>query len=231
MNDEKKQSQIKIPRALLANPLQSIEGRIFCCGMGGLIIYIILFGVLCLSSAKYAQLIGGMTASHILFGRAAGLSFGYAVELSSFMVIFINMFIETVIVLLFYPLFILSWQHLIEVPILKKVMNDIRQAADDNQKTIRRYGVIGLFVFVLFPFWMTGPIIGCVIGYFLGFSAVRTLAVVLGGTYAAIFLWAIFFKSLNQQVAAFSPYAPLILLSLIIIIVVILHKVARHRKR
>ena len=86
-----------------------------------------------------------------------------------------------------------------------------------------------VFVFVWFPFWMTGPIIGCVIGYFLGFTAMRTLSIVLAGTFAAIISWAHLLKKLNEQVLALSPYAPIVLLSLIIVTVVIIHRMEKNK--
>ena len=53
-----------------------------------------------------AQVVVAMTATHILFGRAAGMSFGYAVGLGHGRGHSVNMAIETVLVLLFYPLFV-----------------------------------------------------------------------------------------------------------------------------
>lgn len=54
-----------------------------------------------------------MTATNIIFGRAAGISVGYTMGLDHIVVVTVNMLIETILVLLFYPLFVLSWRRLL----------------------------------------------------------------------------------------------------------------------
>ena len=46
---------------------------------------------------------------------------------------------------------------------------------------------------------------------------------VLAGTFIACLCWAVFLREIHEKVAAFSPYAPMILLLLIIMIAVIGH--------
>jgi uncharacterized membrane protein len=145
-------------------------------------------------------------------------------------VIVINALIETVLVLLFYPLFVLSWRHVVFLSILQKTMARAREAAERHQDKIRRYGIIGLFIFVWLPFWMTGPLVGCIIGFFLGLRPWLNLTVVLLGTYAAICGYALLLKELYTSVAKFGPYAPLFLLAAIIGILAIAHWFAGRRK-
>lgn len=172
----------------------------------------------------------GMTASHIMFGRAAGMSFGYTLGMGHGPVIVINALVETVLVLLFYPLFVLSWRHMVFLSILQKTMARTREAAERHQNKIRRYGIIGLFVFVWLPFWMTGPLVGCIIGFFLGLRTWLNLTVVLLGTYVAIGGYAFLLKGLYTSVEKFGPYAPLFLLAAIIGILAIAHWFAGRRK-
>lgn len=203
--------------------LQSKEGRIFVVGVVVAILYIIWLGSNILFNSDISQVTIGMTATHILFGRAAGMSFGYSLGLGHKLVISIAMIIETILVLIFYPLFVFSWQHLIEIKFLQKFMDRSRDMARKNQEKIMKCGIIGLFVFVWFPFWMTGPLIGCIIGYFLGLRPLINISVILAGTYIAIFSWAVFLKELHERISTFSPYAPMILLLIIIIIAAIGH--------
>jgi hypothetical protein len=50
---------------------------------------------------------------------------------------------------------------------------------------------------VFVPFWMTGPVVGAIIGVLLGLKPRVNLAVVLSATYVAIFLWALLLDELH----------------------------------
>ena len=65
-----------------------------------------------------------MTGTHIMAGRAAGLSFGYTREMAGWIVIVTNMSIETFLVLIVYPMFVFSYRRLIIIePLPAPVMN------------------------------------------------------------------------------------------------------------
>ena len=97
-------------------------------------------------------------------------------------------------------------------------MERTRSAAETNQEKIRRYGIFGLFIFVWLPFWMTGPLVGCIIGFFIGLKAWLNLTVVLAGTYVAICGYALILKKLHDHVIDIGPYAPSVLLGVIILL-------------
>lgn len=93
--------------------------------------------------------------------------------------------------------------------------------------------LIGLFAFVWFPFWMTGPVVGCVIGFLLGLRAWVNIAVVLSGTYLAILAWGLFLSRFHDSVAAYSSQAAMVLMILLIVIIVagsLLHGTLRETK-
>lgn len=138
-----------------------------------------------------------------------------------------NMLVETVLVLLFYPLFVFSWRRLVEVRGLSKIISRTTRAAEANRETIQKYGVIGLLVFVWFPFWMTGPVVGCAIGFLLGLRTWLNLTVVLAGTYLAIGGWALLLRVLHARVAEFSVFGPMALVALIVLIGVAGHLMQR----
>nr|MDJ0863725.1 small multi-drug export protein [Gammaproteobacteria bacterium] len=182
-------------------------------------------------SPTLSQVLVAIAAMNILFGRAAGLSFGYAAGLDHGVVVPVNMIVETILVLLFYPLFVFSWRHLVEIRGLTKLIKRTTTAAEANREKIRKYGMIGLLAFVWLPFWMTGPVVGCAIGYLLGLRTWLNLTVVLAGTYLAIGGWALVLRELHVRVAEYSVFGPMALLALIILIAVVgylLHKAHRE---
>ena len=198
----------------------SPEGRVLMIGIILALLYLVLLLLTFIFSPEHSQLLIAMTAINIVFGRAAALSFGYTVGLSHGIVIVMNIIIETILVFLFYPLFLLSYQRLIVVKALNNMIKTVRDAAEDKQDLIRKYSILGLFLFVWFPFWMTGPVVGCAIGYVLGLQIWLNFTIILSGTSLAIVCWAFFLSRFHNWVAAYNPYAPAVLLVTVLVIIV-----------
>ena len=220
LNSEKKK-QLKITL------LTQSEGRLLMAGVALAFIYAFWLGIKMLFSPEDSQVLVGMTATQIIFGRAAGMAFGYSLDLKHTTVIPMCIVIETISVLIFYPLFVFSWRQLLVINWLKNIFERIRNAAEAEKGIVQRYGIIGLFVFVWIPFWMTGPVVGCVIGFLLGLRLWVIMTAVLAGTCVAIFGWAFFLRQLHDQVASYSPYAAMLLMILLVIIIIVGHLLQR----
>jgi len=208
---------------LKVNLLTSLEGRILLLGVALALVYTFWLSVKLLFFPEQSQLLVGITATELVFGRVAGMTFGYSMGLGNSTVIPICMIIETVVVLIFYPLFVFSWRHLLVFKWLKRIFERTRRVAEAHKDKVQRYGIIGLFVFVWCPFYMTGPVVGCVIGFLLGLRAWLNMTVVLAGTYVAIFGWAFFLRQLHEQIASYSSHAAMVLMTLLVIIFILGH--------
>ena len=203
-------------KSLLRRP----EGLVLLSGIILSLAAVISLAVSAVWSPAYSQSLAAVTATNLVFGRAAAMSLGYAMGLDDVTVILVNLLVETILVLVFYPLFVFSWRQLFEFKRLRLYMAAVRDAAERHRDTIRRYGVIGLFLFVWSPLWMTGPVVGCAIGFLLGLHMGVTLLVVLGGTFVAMIGWAFVMRELNEQAARLSAVGPLVLFSVVVLIVV-----------
>lgn len=213
--------------------LDTVEGHVL---WFGLVLSLLAVGALAMSWLwwpDHAQILLAMTATNIVFGRVVALSFGYAADLGHVIVLFVNMLIETILVLLFYPLFVFSWRHVVELKGLRSIIQRTTQAAEKKREWVHRYGIVGLFVFVWFPFWMTGPMVGCAIGFLLGLRTWINLSVVLISTYLAIIGWALLLRKLQDLVTAYSVFGPMTLVVIIILLILVgytLHGVTREHK-
>jgi uncharacterized membrane protein len=202
-------------RELLATP----EGYILQIGLIMALLFITVLGLGYIYYPEKAHVFTGMSATNILFGRAAGISFGYSFELGNVLVIITNIIIETILVLIFYPLFVFSWNSILVIKPLRKIMERTSTAAETHQDTIRKYGIIGLFMFVWIPFWMTGPMVGCAVGYLIGLSPWKNLTIVLSSTCLAVICWALLLREIHDKIAEYGPYASILLVIVIILIV------------
>ena len=198
--------------------LASLEGRILGVALVLSALYLAWLGFGCPGFPQKTHAFMGTTTTIVFFGRMAGMSFGYAMGLEQSVVVPIAMIVETLAVLLFYPLFVLSLQRLLVVRGFKNLMERIQRTAEIHQDKIVKYGVAGLLVFVWFPFFMTGPVVGCAIGYLMGLRAWVNLTIVMVGNCLAVLTWAIILGKIRDRVAAYNPYLPVILVAIGIII-------------
>ena len=187
-------------------------------------------GLFAFWSPQTSRMIGAMSFTNIVFGRAVSISIGYAGGHGHALVVLVNIWVETVLVLLFYPVFVFSMQKLVVLPKLKQFIERTRSTAEHHRVKVHRYGIIGLLIFVWFPFWMTGPVVGSAIGYLLGFPAWLTVSVVLASTYLAMGGWAYVLFGLHTRAVAFGPWAPVLIIGLIILFVLAGYWLNRHGK-
>jgi len=212
---------------------KTTEGHILLLGIVITIAGIVAMGVTAFWSLQLSRIMGAMSFFNIFFGTIVAMSIGYAAGYGHAIVISVNIWIESVMVLLFYPLFVLSMQKLVEFTMLKRFLERTQSAAERHHDKVRRYGIAGLFFFVWFPFWMTGPLVGCVIGYLLGFPAWLTISVVLSGTVVAMFGWAYLLSDIYKHAAVFGPWASIVLIALLMLAIFtayLLDRRGRNRK-
>ena len=222
MNEEESKlttSPEQQPRPAWRKLFKTTEGRILLIGIAIALIGLVVMGLFAFWSPQTSQMIGAMTFSNIVFGRAVSMSIGYAGGYGHIIVVAVNIWVETVLVLLFYPVFVFSMRKLVVFPSLKRFLERTHEAAERHREKVRRYGIIGLFIFVWFPFWMTGPVVGSAIGFLLGFPALLTISVVLIGTYIAMAGWAFLLYGLHTRAAVFGPWAPALIVVLLVLIV------------
>jgi len=201
----------------------STEGSFLLIGIALILIYTFWLGIKLLVSPDESQVLVGLTATELTLGRGLAMTFGYTLGLGHGTVIPICMILETIYVLIFYPLFVFSWRRLLVVKSLKNTFERVQKAAETHKDKVQKYGVIGLFAFVWFPFWMTGPLVGSVIGFLLGLKLWLNMTVVLAGTYAAIIGWAFVLRQFHKQVASYSSYAAMVIIALVIFIILLVH--------
>ncbi|MDA0323415.1 MAG: small multi-drug export protein [Verrucomicrobia bacterium] len=197
------------------------EGRVLLGGVALALGYLVAMALYTSFRPHMRPSIFAMTASHIMAGRAAGITVGYANDLGHAWVIPVNIIIETFMVMIAYPIFVFSVRRLIVFTPIQSFVARIESAAENHKKRLRIYGIPGLFVFVMFPFWMTGPTVGCAIGYFLGIRTWLNLSIVLAGTYVAVVLWALLLRHAIESLATLSVYGPLVLVVVIAVVAVV----------
>ena len=209
----------------------SAEGRVLWVGLALTGLMLAAFGIGWQLFPETIVAYAAMTGLNLVIGRAAGMSFGDASGFGHAQVVPLNMLVETIQVLVVYPLFALSWRQLIRVPRLQPFLARMHRAAESGGGAVRKFGIVGLFVFVFVPFWMTGPVVGAIIGFLIGLRPWVNLAIVLSATYVAIGAWGLLLNELSDWAATVDRLAPYALVAAIALIVVAMQWVMRRRER
>lgn len=221
----------RLPKPALRQLLYTTEGFILMLGIAIALAGLVVMGLAAYEEPPISEIIGAMSVANFIFGTVVSMSIGYAAGYGHALVIAVNMWVETVVVLLFYPVFVLSIRKLVEFPRLKHAIESTHEAAERHHDTVRRYGIFGLFMFVCIPFWMTGPVVGSVIGYLLGFPAWLTLTVVTVGNFMTLLGWAYLLSGLYARAAIFGPWAPVTIIGLIILVIIAVYLLDQRGKK
>jgi uncharacterized membrane protein len=137
---------------------------------------------------------------HIMGGRALGIAACLSADISLFYTILYNFFLEIVIVLIAYGMVVLIMRNIIQQKLFRSAARQAELAAQDQKTNIKKYGAIGLFLFVMLPFFMTGPVIGSIIGYLLNYKAINNFLIVFSGTLSSILIYALIGNNLINHI-------------------------------
>ncbi len=141
-----------------------------------------------------------LVVGHLVGGRVGNVALGFKFDFPSHFLFFQCSVQDFIVLLLFYPLLVTGCNKAIAWPYIGNAIEGVRQSANRHKGRIEPYGVVGLMLFVFFPLWSTGPLVGAVIGYLLGMRPWLIFTSVTIGNLLAVGFWVYFF----QQMQAFN---------------------------
>ncbi|RLC01847.1 MAG: hypothetical protein DRH34_08400 [Deltaproteobacteria bacterium] len=179
--------------------LDTIEARLLACGTFLSLLLIVFIGIYGITDFQTAKTLALVFAAHIFGGRAAGIGLCILNGFGAFSTIFYNFYIEVLIVCFTYAGFVLSTTNYLRNEWLIKFMARLTGKALEQKERIKPFGWIGIFLFVMIPLPVTGPVVGSIIGYMLRLSLFRNFSATFLGTLSAIIVWFYCFDFLEQR--------------------------------
>ncbi len=172
---------------------------------------------------------GWLALTQLISGRAGAVGLGLRLEFSAQYMFFQVAMVDIILMLYTYPLFVRGYQHLTRVPVIGDYLENLHKVALSHKARMAPYGALGLMLFVIFPFWSTGCMVGAIVGYLIGLPSWLSLSSVTIGNVAAIALWILFYERLQN----WNPTVALVLLIVILALAVggILYARLRRKKK
>jgi uncharacterized membrane protein len=190
---------------LIRERLDMIEVKILLIGLALTALTGIYFLYLLYADPGLYKVLFSTAIVHIMGGRALGIVTCLSAGISLFYTISYNFFLEVVIVLIAYGIVVLVMRNIIQPKLFDKAVRQAELTAQSQKTKIKRYGSIGLFLFVMFPFFMTGPVIGAIIGYLLNYKVVNNFLIVFSGTLASIIIYALIGNNIINFINQYIP--------------------------
>ena len=175
---------------LIRERLDMIEVKILLLGLVLTALTGIYFLYLLFTDPGLYKVLSSTAIIHIMGGRGLGIVTCLSAGISLFYTISYNFFLEVVIVLIAYGIVVLVMRNIIQPKLFDSAVRQAELTAQNQKTKIKKYGSIGLFLFVMFPFFMTGPVIGAIIGYLLNYKAINNFLIVFSGTLVSIMIYA-----------------------------------------
>lgn len=204
------------------------EGKIFAVGIGLGAAWIVLLILLAWTEHVVPGHLLRMLATGMLAGRAGAISLGQEMGLPTWLIVVNATITDCLTVLFLYPLFVFSARNMMHRPLVNQVLGDSIKRAEARKTWISRYGAIGLLFFVWFPLHMTGPLVGSIIGYFMGLHPYVNVVVVITGTLMAVICWTLLFQMVSDWMGELSYLIPAFVIVLAGITFLVVR--AKHRK-
>ncbi|HPA77088.1 MAG TPA: small multi-drug export protein [Kiritimatiellia bacterium] len=197
------------PGRLRQQIMLSEESSVFVLGSWMLIAWIAAITILWrMGHPSWMQwIIMGFT--ELFLGRGVAIAKAVEMGMHPGLIIFLATYVDAVTVFIFYPALILAYRNLLEGRFVDERMKGIIESAEKNVGRFAKYKIAGVFIFVWFPFFMTGVVVGAVLGYLLGLKTWTNMITVTVGTMSAAVCWMYAYDNLYGWLETIHPEIPL----------------------
>ena len=169
--------------------LQSEEGRIFVIGCLMLMAWVGAAAILWRTENRWWNDVLTLGFAHMLAGKGVSIAQGVAAGMPGALIAFLAVYVDTMALFIIYPVLIFSYEHFVHAPLYQRHMKRVFDSAQKGIGRVGRFKIAGLFAFVWFPFWMTGVVVGAVLGFLMGMRTWIIMCTVILGTTSAVLCW------------------------------------------
>jgi len=177
----------------------TIEGKLLLAGIIMALILLSCIGFYLFTDRDLAKTLILTFFANTFGGRSVGIGLCILQDLGAVPTIFYNFYLEVMVVFFTYAVFALTTTNYLRVEWVIRATERIAETALKQKNKIERFGWLGIFLFVMIPLPVTGPVVGAIIGGMIRLGWVRNFSATFLGTLTAIVLWTEFFEFLDER--------------------------------
>ena len=211
--------------------LLSEEGGVFLLGCLMLILWCAVIIVLWRFGHDLWQHVLTFGFAQFFAGRAACVAYGTQLGLPPLLNVILASYVDAMTVFIIYPLLVFGYRDVFERPFFQRHMKPVFDSAQHSLPRLAKFKVAGVFVFVWFPFWMTGVVVGSVVGYLLGLKTWVNMVTVVLGTLFATLCWVYAYDRLYAWLGEIDPGIPMVFTVFVIAGLFLMQARATRRRR
>ncbi len=213
-------------RVLLAN-----ERGVFVLGCFMLIAWVGAVALLWQRSHALWLPVLTMGFTELFAGRAAAIAQAQHLDMQPALIVLLATYVDAATVFIIYPLLVFCYENLFERRFFQKHMKPVFDSARRSLNRFAKYEILGVFCFVWIPFWMTGVVVGAVLGYLLGLRTWINMATVTVATLTASLCWAFAYDRLFTWLAAIHKGIPVTVTCVLIAVLLCRRWLQGYRNR
>ena len=201
----------------MENPIfKTTQGKLLITSICMALVLVGFIGFYLATDADMAKTLILTFFANTLGGRSVGIGLCILQDLAAFPTIFYNFYLEVMVVLFTYAIFTLTTTNYLRVEWVTRAMERIAETALKQKHKIERFGWLGIFLFVMIPLPVTGPVVGAIIGSMIRLGLVRNFSATFLGTLTALILWFEFFEFLDERFQMIQSFFVIILILVLI---------------
>lgn len=175
----------------------------------GVALTLLLVAEVVLMAIVDAEMARGAAAgilAEVFSGREGGIPVAIAAGVPPLLVWQISFTQDIAAFLLTYPFFLWALHRYRDRDnIVMRQVRRIEEAAHRHEDYVRKWGPLGVFLFMLIPFLVNGPLVGGVTGRIAGVPTRRLFLPVAGSTALAAASWTFLYDQTVGRIAALDP--------------------------
>ncbi len=172
---------------------------------------------------------GLLVLGNLFIGRAFNISLGLQQDFDRLYLLFQCGLEDILVLMVIYPWLVVAYSQAAKWRYVGNFFTDIRESAEAHRKRVDWLGPLGLVLFVFFPFWSTGPLVGGMIGYLMGLRPWLLFSSVFLGNILSVIVGIYAFETVHKFDEKLGARLPAIIFLFVVILLAAGYVTARRK--
>ncbi len=199
------------------------EGQVFLFGIMLLLVTLLVVLLQWFADRSTLPRVFLQVTTELFLGREPGIAQGITSGLSPLFVFFLSSMQDIITVCLMFSLIwslLLHWRG--SDNWFGRIIDRLESAAEKGRGLVKKYKMAGLYLFMLIPFIVNGPMIGALLGKAMRIKTWPIIVTVICAQITAAAAWTLAWNSLHGVLALLHPAVPYVFTGCFILIIAVI---------